>query len=414
MNTRLKALPAALDTATKDITAYNTTVSEAATRVQALQADVNILQKFGHDTKTVLPPHIWQDLQAILVNNALEAAGIPPLLITGTAKKNPTPPLLLAGTAKKNPTPPFLLTDGKRQQKHKNQITLFGGNIVALGLTQEQQSTLIDFQKNFVEQTPLTVQRFALISNIKGYLSTKEKELEGAKTILENAKEKLVSAENTKKTLQQQKKDIQTNKKPQAISAIPAIKKSVRDLAKTFQGKIAWKKKQLLNMKLDGKPFSATEYYLMGDSLILCTLVIGTTGPFPLFDLFDAVFIEFLFEASAILGLVVKTFLQGNVTTMGKLLMDTFRITMVLGVFPMPDPSKWSKTHSFDEIMYLGILVIVSVLLIGNHCVEWFLNTFGFTRRAYQNEIRRLKDELQAKNEQNRKLRAEAQVYAQR
>jgi hypothetical protein len=369
-------LPADMKNLMKDIQESKKTVNETATRVQALQADVHVLCEFGDPLTTIeLPRHIQQDLQAILVRTILKP------------KKNlPT----LPDTGRENPIP--LLTDGRpsggKTPQKKNQIILLDSNVA---LTPEQMKVVADWQTEFNGLSDrMQKSMFDLV--IDGYLSRKMEELKGAKTALEIATEKLATIQATKRGLEEQKEK-KKKETPTRRAEIVNMTKLISQYKKDFQGKITLKKEYLYKQKLNGSPFSALEYYLMGDSLIICTLLFGTTGP--LINMFDSNLKSFFLQAAAILSLVVKTFHEGNANTMGNLLMKTFGITMYFGMIPMPDRSKWTRTRPIDEIIYMAILIIVSLLLIGQHSIQWFANTFGFTTRALHSEIRSLKQHKQ-------------------
>lgn len=166
--------------------------------------------------------------------------------------------------------------------------------------------------------------------------------------------------------------------------------------AKDFAAKIVSKEKQLRGQKLDGKPFTATEYFLMGESVLLCTVLMYSTGPFPVLSVFPSVFTEFLFQGATIIGLVVHTFQQGEAVTMGHLLMDTLGLTLKYGVLPWPSQTTDDQTSSNDQVLFMSVLVCVSLLLFGYNAIVWFGDTFGFTKRAYQTENERLKKEREA------------------
>jgi hypothetical protein len=290
---------------------------------------------------------------------------------------------------------PLLLQNSgqKKQQKKKTPPSL----ALLLGTQSTTGVALTTYETGVAEAwlqewqtTGKMVKESMYRSILNGYLDEK-------RALWDATKESLVVLETERarftgeKTQKQQRLVLRTLERPVKKEEIMKRTANVLTGKTKFKQQVKVKENVLLRQRLGDVPFSNTEYNLMGQCVLLCTILMATTGPFRWIGLFPSGFSEWLFSVTTATALVVKSSWQGNLVTFGSLLTEVFGLSLnyYTGV------SSDFHVDSADQILFVGILVLMTITYFGYYGVLLLQRLWGVDVRKMQREMARLQKELE-------------------
>jgi len=366
---QLGSLPLSLQLLSENVATLDKKIKDKKARCEHLQDIVEHVERYKLRQVDTLPNAIQNDLQRILLRNILEVpmSSSGPLLLQNSGQKK---------QQKKKPPPSLALLLGTQSTTGVALTTYETG--VAEAWLQEWQTT------------GKMVKESMYRSILNGYLDEKRALWDATKeslVVLETERARLTG----EKTQKQQRLVLRTLERPVKKEEIMKRTANVLTGKTKFKQQVKVKENVLLRQRLGDVPFSNTEYNLMGQCVLLCTILMATTGPFRWIGLFPSGFSEWLFSVTTATALVVKSSWQGNLVTFGSLLTEVFGLSLnyYTGV------SSDFHVDSADQMLFVGILVLMTITYFGYYGVLLLQRLWGVDVRKMQREMARLQKELE-------------------
>ena len=368
---QLGSLPVSLHILSDNVATLTKKIKDKKARCEHLQDIVEHVERYKLRQVDTLPNAIQHDLQRILLRNILEvpmSSSAGPLLLQNSGEKK----------QQKKKTPPSLaLLLGAQSTATVTTLTTYETGVAEAWL-QEWQTT------------GKMVKESMYRSILNGYLDEKRALWDATKEsliVLETERARLTG----EKTQKQQRLALRTLERPVKQEEIKKRTANVLTGKTKFKQQVKVKENVLLRQRLDNVPFSNTEYNLMGQCVLLCTMLMATTGPFRWLALFPSGFSEWLFSVTTATALVVKSSWQGNLVTFGSLLTEVFGLSLnyYTGV------SSDFHVDSADQMLFVGILVLMTITYFGYYGVLLLQRLWGVDVRKMQREMARLQKELE-------------------
>lgn len=364
---QLHSLPIILHEMSQAVETLTKKIKDKKAQCEHLQNTVQHVELYKSRQLDTLPASIQHDLQRILLRNILEVpvSSSGPMLLQNSGQKK---------QQKKN-TPPSL-------------ALLVGAQSTTTALTIHEKGVAEAWLQEW-ETTGRMVKESMYRSILNGYLDEKRALWEAAKeslAILETEHGRLTG----QKLQKQNTLALRTLERPAKQEEIHKRKANVVTGKTKFKQQVKAKENILLRQRLGGAPFSSTEYNLMGQCVLLCTMLMTTTGPFRCLTLFPLGFTEWLFSVTTTTALIVKHSWQGNLVTFGSLLTEVFGLSLnyYTGV------SSDFHVDSADQMLFVGILVVMTITYFGYYGVLLLQRLWGVDVRKMQREMARLQKEL--------------------
>ena len=378
---QMRVLPPSLQSLSKKEQDLSQKISEKKAECEYLQDVITNVQLYESHDINVLPAHIQRDLNKIMLGNILHKDLSSPTTLRLQGPQDHK--LLLQGQKKQAPTALAVMTSN-----------------LGVALTTQESQTVQAWYKEWEHTGPLVKDSMyrGLVDN---YLKEK-------RALWKGASETTALLEKNLETIVQQKKGkeerlamvpLQTR---DTLEQIQKRKLHVVSLKKKFDQQVARETKVLADRRLEKQgqlsqffSFSSTEYAMMSECLLLCTMMAATTGPLPLMRLFSSGFNEWFMTVTAMTGLVMKQGWRGNLVTFGSLLMEVFGISMNFLHTDRQIVSFRPEPKNFDQTLFLTVLVAMTITFFGYYGVLLLMHLWGVDNNQYKRELARVKKEYQ-------------------